>query len=534
MIYEFVDVNEQQKARALPTEALQINGKYIEHLVEGYRTLTVQGREAMTAEIETQSIGKRNGSIFLFRRYPERVIRVKYQLICESAEAFRDSYNKLASVLHVENARLIFNDEPDKFFIGSPGQLESVEPGKNAITSEIEFVCPDPFKYSLKEYEVEQDVDGNLKCSYSGTFPGKPAFTAQFLEEAYVDGESVEHDGSCGYLVLSHDNGITLTFGNPEETDGQTVDMTETLVEDKLRASNAWTAAIEEKWNLNDGAAVTYGPKKGTIGMIPSVSTVTDAATQYFTGAKSYGSDTGWHGPSITCEIPADSQGLSGATNFIFQCALKCCYGNSDTAQIGGLALYIHNSSGNKIAGVRIWKTAAGSKGKIVFVAEGVVKDTAEIDFQNGNKYFGSWGNNNIRITKTGSKVEIFAGGITVTRDCPSIEDTAATHITFQFLRRGSSKPLTWNGLYSWKFQKMGVDTWVDNPNKFTAGDVLEIDCEDGTVRQNSVPMPVLGDIRNDWEGFSLIPGENAISAACSDWCLDPPAVKMRYREVFL
>lgn len=533
-MYLFTDTTQPPQDRILPKEALMINGMYLEELVPGYRTLTVLGREAMTAEIETQSNGKRDGSTLLFRRYPERVIRIKYQLVADSAEAFREAYNALAAALHVENAQLIFNDEPDKYFTGTPGKLESVEPGRNAVISEIEFVCPDPYKYSLMEYEVEQDEDGKLNCIYNGTFPGKPLFTAQFLKEAYTDGESVVHDGSCGYIVLAHDNGTALTFGNPEETDGQTVAMTETLVNDKLISSDAWTADVAARWKLNDSAAVTYGTKKGTVGMLPSVSTVKDASSQYFTGAKSYGSDTYWHGPSITCEIPPDSQGASGAINFIFQCVLKCCYGNADTTQIGGVALYIHNSSGIKIAGVRIWKTAAGSKGKVVFVAEGVVKDTVEIDFQNGNKYFGSWGNNSIRITKAGSKIKIFAGGITLTRDCPSIESTAATHITFQFLCRGSSKPLTWNGVYSWKFQKMGVDTWVDNPNKFTAGDLLEIDCEDGTVWQNSIPALALGDIRNDWEGFSLVPGENIISAVCSDWCLDPPTITMQYREVFL
>ena len=46
MIYEFTDTIEQPGVLPLPAEALQINGEYIENLIDGYRTLSVQGRES--------------------------------------------------------------------------------------------------------------------------------------------------------------------------------------------------------------------------------------------------------------------------------------------------------------------------------------------------------------------------------------------------------------------------------------------------------------------------------------------------------
>ena len=461
------------------------------------------------------------------------MIRVKYQLISRTAADFREAYNILAAALHLENAQLIFNDEPDKFFVGTPGQLESVEPGKNAIISDIEFICPDPHKYSVQEYEVEQDIDGNLCCKYNGTFPCRPSFTAQFLEETYTDENELSHDGSCGYLLLTHNDGTTLEFGDPEEPDGSTQGMTETLIEDKLRAS---TDTIPSMWLINDSSAVAYGVTQGTIGMIPSVAAVTNPANQYFVGPATFGSSTGWYGPAMTCAIPEDSHGDAGAANFMFQCSLKCCYGaeSDDISQIGGFVVYIHDANRHKLAGIRVWKTAAGSMGKIVFIAEDENKDEVEISFGRDNKYFGSGQNNMIKITKTGSKVVLYAGGITRTRECPSIEQSEAKYITFQFLRKGTKPKLTWNGLYSWKFNKLGVDTWIDEPNKFTLGDRLDIDCTDGTVKLNDMSTPALGDIRNDWENFNLVPGENAVSVACSDWCLDPPEVTMKYREVFL
>ena len=37
----------------LPSEAMQINGEYLEELIPGYRTLSVSGREALSPEIES-------------------------------------------------------------------------------------------------------------------------------------------------------------------------------------------------------------------------------------------------------------------------------------------------------------------------------------------------------------------------------------------------------------------------------------------------------------------------------------------------
>ena len=40
-MYEFVDTNQAGSKNSLPSEALQIDGEYIENLIDGYRTLYV-------------------------------------------------------------------------------------------------------------------------------------------------------------------------------------------------------------------------------------------------------------------------------------------------------------------------------------------------------------------------------------------------------------------------------------------------------------------------------------------------------------
>ena len=49
-MYEFIDTTEFLDSVSLPSEALKINGEYIENQVTGYRTLYVSGRESFVKE----------------------------------------------------------------------------------------------------------------------------------------------------------------------------------------------------------------------------------------------------------------------------------------------------------------------------------------------------------------------------------------------------------------------------------------------------------------------------------------------------
>lgn len=44
-LYNFTDTNERAYRADLPSEALNFNGVFLEHEIDGYRTLNVMGRE---------------------------------------------------------------------------------------------------------------------------------------------------------------------------------------------------------------------------------------------------------------------------------------------------------------------------------------------------------------------------------------------------------------------------------------------------------------------------------------------------------
>ena len=291
-MYNFIDVIESSEGVSLPSEALQINGEYIENLIQGYRTLTVEGREALSPEVLTYETGIRDGSTLQGKRYPARIIRITYQLIASTNEDFREAYNKLARILDVENAQLIFNDEKDKFFTGTPCHIGEVAPGKNSVVGEFEILCADPFKYSVIEYEAEAMLDSSsVLIDYEGTYKSFPRLVAEFPSEteASEDGETVTEltgNGDCGYVAFFNEDEKIIQLGDPDEADGETAyAKSQTLVNSAFNSSTAWGSAAKSQWAVNSGITSSSAVEQaGNVGM--SVAAYTKATMPAATSAK--------------------------------------------------------------------------------------------------------------------------------------------------------------------------------------------------------------------------------------------------------
>ena len=139
-------------------------------------------------------------------------------------------------------------------------------------------------------------------------------------------------------------------------------------------------------------------------------------------------------------------------------------------------------------------------------------------------------------IEKSGKTVTFNIGGIKKAFKDKGITSTEVHEITFLMGKYASVTPLSYNGLFSAKFISDACETFRDIPNKFSAGDVVEADCEDGEIYLNDARAPELGALGNDWETFYLEPGTNQIGVVWSDWVPagSAPNCKIRYREVFL
>lgn len=260
-MYKFIDVTEIPEGALLPSEALKINGEYIENLIPGYRTLTVEGREALSPEVATYKTGIRDGSLMSGKRYPARTIRVTYRLLCGSNEDFRTAFNKLGGILDVKDAELIFDDEPDKYFIGTPSRIGEVTPGRNSVKGEFDILCLDPFKYSVMEYVAASDPGGsNVFIDYGGTYKSFPKLVAEFYKEseASEDGETAQEltgDGECGFVAFFNEREKIIQLGDPEERDGDSdgYPASQTQFQSNFNSSKAWGTVAKADWAVNNG-----------------------------------------------------------------------------------------------------------------------------------------------------------------------------------------------------------------------------------------------------------------------------------------
>lgn len=270
-MYNFIDVNEASESVVLPSEALRINGEYIENLIDGYRTLNVSGREALSPEVETYTTGIRNGSKLKSKRYPERIITVRYQITAKTNEEYRAAYNELARILNVKEAELIFNDERDKFFIGTPCIIGAVEPGRNSVVGEFEILCADPFKYSVIEYEAEPNLDNSsIIIHYNGTHEAFPTLQATFHKENESDA-ALTGNGDCGFVAFFNEDAKIIQLGDPDEADTESYAKSQTLVSQMFDKETAWGTIAQTNWLTNTGKVLSSSfQQSGSVNMAVS------------------------------------------------------------------------------------------------------------------------------------------------------------------------------------------------------------------------------------------------------------------------
>lgn len=519
-MYNFIDTTERQSGGTLPSEALNFNGEYIENLIPGYRTLYVSGREVIDTELLTDEVGVRDGTRYRRKRYPERVITVGYQLLAKDDVSFRAAYNKLNAILDAEEAKLIFADEPDKYFIGTKEGMDDVPAGVNAVKSELTFYCADPFKYSVEEKEVNPTMDENTTfvVDYRGTYKCFPVLEA-------------EANGDVGFLGFIKQNGKVIQIGNADELDGENYEMSEMLIDEKF-------TELSSEWKLNSAKIVEFTSSAGGTVSTIQTGTVTvgdDRNGKDILGPSSYGSPVVFGGPSVTRQIPSDQSSHAGAKNWTFSWHHN--FTLTSAKQLGAVEFLVTGLKNGKkitIASVTYSRNTMNTKAwGWLYVNNKCVKSYITIDDVTAENKVTGYGGGRSSIRKFGAKVTFdFAGQVFEFTD-PEVADVEAAEISVFFLATKGYDGMDLNGVYSVKFVSHSVESWRNVPNKFGEGDVVSADCRTGIISVNGMEVQGLGALGNDWEQLFLQPGSNQINCVYSDWA-EKPHFKLKYREVWL
>jgi predicted phage tail component-like protein len=440
----------------------------------------------------------------------------------------------LGAALDVDEPKqLIVGDDADVYYLAIyDGQPTFAEDWRGGTIS-LSFIVPDGIAHSLTVQTFDNvNTDGTLNdeliIQNNGTYPVYPII------------EVTMHSDN-GYVGLASSNGSYLEFGNPEEVDGVIKQKSEKAlwegydIAPKTAVINSKFASLYPNF-LSDpnkpnavrgsiGYADTVGldPNKGS-GAIPT----------FINDNNGY-----WGGPTLYMPIAPNSNG-KGTGNFLMKTRF---YFATNTKQMGRLEFSLQ--SGDQVAYQFIVRDSSSVKDEII--VEFWAQDEFLDEFSLNRKQYTNGLYRELTIGKLGSKVTMQLGAVTQVKadNTATIRSTIVRNYNLDYMAG-----VDIDGYGFWfeqykntdhaimdvtdtKFQWVNVDYWADIPNRFASGDVVTIDTAQRKVYVNGVEDMTLQTIGNQWDRFSLKPGETTIESVASSWA-NSPTVKISFQEAYV
>lgn len=480
---------------------LSINGIKVEDEIAGFHSFNVQGRNIPETEIKTNANGSKDGNGYQYTRYNGRTLSVSYAIVANSETELHRKFEQLNAILDAEQCKIVFGDDPDVYYIGTKDGMTEPTGAPCAKSGIITFYCCDPFKYSVAEHEINglQTIDdvNAFVVDYNGTMPARP--TIEF---------KVTSDN--GYFGIYDADGNIIQVGDPDEVDAGTVSRSDLIFVDDWQ--NAGTL---DGWTQHNAPPFISGMK--------DVGTMYKPAGNGWATVQSYGSGANvWHGVTMTRAVTA-------AVNGTF--TWKHLIQTTHVSQVGSFQASIIGVVGGvekHLAKIVLTDAWSGSNRMIFNIdVNGQQKRSVDID-SSKSTYNSATG----VIRKSGETFTFTVRDSTYTFKCPELAEAEITKVGFCMAQYGTNTFIKTMRLYDAKFVR-DYEGYEDIPNKFSAGDVVVIDCGSGKIMVNNNRADGLGALGNAWERFGLRQhGRNVIGVAWSSWAQPPAIAKLKYREV--
>lgn len=169
MAYKFIDTNEANLKSYASIQTI-INGFNLDTELDGYRTLNVSGRSVFGRDIETlkfsarrnagskstkSNYNKDGNNKFFSSDIQSLVIEVEFLLEAKTNELFRELLSKFTTILHQEEAKWTWADDPECYYTGTISEIGSFKENRNSIVSTFKILCVDPMKTSIETYVLK-------------------------------------------------------------------------------------------------------------------------------------------------------------------------------------------------------------------------------------------------------------------------------------------------------------------------------------------------------------------------------------------
>ena len=531
----------------LQHDAFKLNGSYLEDQISGYMTYKAVGRESLDKQISTYTNGT-DGETLKRTNYPKRIIEISYVVKGSSLADLRTKMHSLQTKLNVENAEIVFNDDPNNYYIATPVMSTSINDAWNSADGTYQLVCHDPFKYAKTLTTVQTssktdtvtDEDGNtstvtsqvLTTDNTGGYKTFPTFQVQFATDLDSDSD-MGTNADCGYVLFAKGGtDYSIQIGDEQEKDTETVKVL------------SHTFAASKRGGFTDTNTLTplranevyNGSSKATAKglMINSTSNVSKK----------------FHGPLALYTASSSSYYATSEFTLNWKHVVACA---KDTAtgkkQAGCFWILLYDASNNvKMAYGLIKGGTTNLKGTeyVYDYINGLWTGTSvDLSYTGKNGYKKS--------TDTTGRLATCSFVRKITRDdnnnitdCRTIIKNAAGKE--KTIVESSPCTIAKIGFYIGKYSTAAafhsnratmaqfIVGDVDNVNVFGSGDYAEVDCGKAEITLNNMPADDLGDVGNNWEDMYLDTGTNTIYVQHSDWVTSgyEPTVTMTYRKRWL
>lgn len=169
MAYKFIDTNEANLKSFASIQTI-INGFNLDTELDGYRTLNVSGRSVFGRDVETMKFSSRKSAgskstrnnsnksgtnKFFSSDVQSLVIEVEFMLEAKTNELFRELLSKFTTILHQEEAKWTWTDDPNFYYTGTISEIGDFKEDKNSVISTFKILCVDPMKTSIETYVLK-------------------------------------------------------------------------------------------------------------------------------------------------------------------------------------------------------------------------------------------------------------------------------------------------------------------------------------------------------------------------------------------
>lgn len=191
----------------------------------------------------TKDISGVHGKYYMGYKYSEKIIRLECLLKSADKEEYYSNLNEISFLLDVsEPQKLIISDNPNVFCYAVPKSISHPEKIKQNATFEIEFVCYDPYTYSLENDHFDADSMGITTVENAGTTDTYPVISTVF-------------EKTSNFFMATNFDGKTILIGKPLDEESNKTVSSSIVLTDPCETLENWVNVSEDV--LDGGRKVT-------------------------------------------------------------------------------------------------------------------------------------------------------------------------------------------------------------------------------------------------------------------------------------